>query len=166
MSSSPKEPPSPLSDERATLVERLQFLGQMSSTEAALFHHHAAAANGLGITDSKALSTLTQEGSMTAGELAKRLGLTTGAVTNVIDRLVRAGCARRVADPKDRRKVIVEADLASLEKLSHVYDSVAAAFQRLHEQYSVEELNFLIDYFTKSVEVTKNEVAKLAARDE
>ena len=103
---------------------------------------------------------------MTAGEIAKRLGLTSGAVTNVIDRLVRAGLVRRVADPKDRRKVIVEVDLASLEKMSHVYDSVAAAFQRLHEQYSVEELNFLIDYFTKSLEVTKNEVAKLAARDE
>jgi DNA-binding MarR family transcriptional regulator len=166
MSSSPKDSPASLSDERATLVEQLQFLGQMSSTEAALFHHNAAAANGLGITDSKALSTLTQEGSMTAGELAKRLGLTTGAVTNVIDRLVRAGCVRRVADPKDRRKVIVEADLPNLEKMSHVYDSVAKAFQKLHEQYSVEELHFLIDYFTQSVEVTKSEVAKLAARGE
>jgi DNA-binding MarR family transcriptional regulator len=166
MSSSPKPTPPTGADERSALVDELQFLGQMSSTEAALFHHHAAAANGLGITDSKALSTLTQEGSMTAGELAKRLGLTTGAVTNVIDRLVRAGCARRVADPKDRRKVIVEADLPNLEKMSHVYDSVADAFHTLHDQYSVEELHFLIDYFKQSVEVTKNEVAKLAARNE
>jgi MarR family transcriptional regulator, organic hydroperoxide resistance regulator len=138
----------------------------MSSTEAALFHHHAAAANGLGITDSKTISALMQEGPMTAGEIAKRLGLTSGAVTNVIDRLVRAGLVRRVADPKDRRKVIVEVDLASLEKMSHVYDSVADAFQKLHEQYSVAELHFLIDYFTQSVEVTKGEVAKLAASDD
>jgi DNA-binding MarR family transcriptional regulator len=153
-------------DEHAALVEQLQFLGQMSSTEAALFHHHAAAANGLGITDSKTLSALTQEGPMTAGEIAKRLGLTSGAVTNVIDRLVRVGFVRRVADPKDRRKVIVEADLANLETLGHVYDSVAHAFQKLHEQYTIEELHFLIDYFTQSVEVTKGEVAKLAASDE
>ncbi|MGB8195915.1 MAG: MarR family transcriptional regulator [Acidimicrobiales bacterium] len=155
--------PSGDANEHAALVERLQFLGQMSSTEAALFHHHAAAANGLGITDSKALSALVQEGPMTAGEIAKRLGLTTGAVTNVIDRLVRAGFVRRVADPTDRRKVIVEVDFATVEKMSHVYDSVANAFQKLHEQYSVEELQFLIDYFTQSVEVTKGEVAKLAA---
>jgi trimethylamine:corrinoid methyltransferase-like protein len=80
--------------------------------------------------------------------------------------LVRAGCARRVADPKDRRKVIVEADLPNLEKMSHVYDSVANAFQKSHEQYSVEELNFLIDYIKQSVEVTKSEVAKLAASDD
>jgi DNA-binding MarR family transcriptional regulator len=138
----------------------------MSSTEAALFHHHAAAANGLGITDSKTLSALTQEGPMTAGEIAKRLGLTSGAVTNVIDRLVRAGFVRRVADPQDRRKVIVEADLANLEKLGPVYDSVAEAFQKLHEQYTIEELRFLIDYFTQSVKVTKGEVAKLAASGE
>src|ERR1700721_3021431 len=97
MSSGSKESPAPDGDERAALVDELQFLGEMSSTEAALFHYHAAAANGLGITDSKAISTLMQEGPMTAGEIAKRLGLTTGAVTNVIDRLVRAGFVRRVA---------------------------------------------------------------------
>jgi DNA-binding MarR family transcriptional regulator len=163
MSTKPGEVPSTEVDEHATLVAELQFLGQMSSTEAALFHHHAAAANGLGITDSKAMSALMQEGPMTAGEIAKRLGLTSGAVTNVIDRLVRAGLARRVADPKDRRKVIVEVDLARVEKTSHVYDSVAEAFRKLHEQYSIEELHFLIDYFKQSVEVTKGEVAKLAA---
>src|SRR5580704_5508461 len=166
MSSSSPDSPSNGPDERSALIDELQFLGQMSSTESALFHLRAAAANGLGITDSKTISTLMQEGSMTAGEIAKRLGLTTGAVTNVIDRLVRAGCVRRVADPKDRRKVIVEADLANLEKLGPVYDSVAEAFQKLHEQYTIEELRFLIDYFTQSVEVTKGEVAKLAASGE
>src|SRR5580698_8921244 len=165
MSSSSEKSPPPPADEHAALVEQLQFLGQMSSTEAALFHH-AAAANGLGITDSKTLSALTQEGPMTAGEIAKRLGLTSGAVTTVIDRLVRAGFVRRVADPLDRRKVIVEADLANLEKLGPVYDSVAEAFQKLHDQYTIEELRFLIDYFTQSVEVTKGEVAKLAASGE
>jgi hypothetical protein len=62
--------------------------------------------------------------------------------------------------------VIVEADLAILEKMSHVYVSVADAYQKLHEQYSVEELRFLIEYFTPSVEVTKGEVAKLVASGE
>jgi DNA-binding MarR family transcriptional regulator len=166
MSSSSPDSPSNGPDERSALIDELQFLGQMSSTESALFHLRAAAANGLGITDSKTISTLMQEGSMTAGEIAKRLGLTTGAVTNVIDRLVRAGCVRRVADPKDRRKVIVEADLANLEKMSHVYDGVADSFRVLLEQYSSEQLKFLIDYFTQAIEVTKGEIAKLAASDE
>jgi DNA-binding MarR family transcriptional regulator len=166
MSSSRKESPPIEVNERSALVDEPQYLGEMSSTEAALFHHHAAAANGLGITDLKTVSTLMHEGSMTAGEIAKRLGLTTGAVTNVIDRLVRAGYVRRVADPKDRRKVIVEADLPSLEKMSHVYDSVADAFQKLHEQYSVAELHFLIDYFKQSIATTKIEISKLVTSDE
>ena len=153
MSSSRKESPPIEVNERSALVDELQYLGEMSSTEAALFHHHAAAANGLGITDLKTVSTLMHEGSMTAGEIAKRLGLTTGAVTNV-------------ADPKDRRKVIVEADLPSLEKMSHVYDSVADAFQKLHEQYSVAELHFLIDYFKQSIATTKIEISKLVTSDE
>ena len=148
------------------LIEQLQFLGQMSSTEAALFHHHAAAANGLGITDSKTLSALTQEGPMTAGEIAKRLGLTTGAVTNVIDRLVRAGLVRRVADPKDRRKVIVEADLANLEKLSHVYDSVADAFRRCSRSTPSSNSTSSSTTSRSPIEVTKGEIAKLAASGE
>src|SRR5271155_3603863 len=161
MSSSSGEIPTGEVHERSVLIDELQFLGQMSSTESALFHHHAAAVNGLGITDSKTISTLMQEGSMTAGEIAKRLGLTTGAVTNVIDRLVRAGCVRRVADPKDRRKVIVEADLPNLEKMGHVYDSIADTFRHLLEQYSIDELKFLINYFRETIEATKSEIAKL-----
>ena len=41
-------------------------------------------------------------------ELAAEAGLTTGAVTAVIDRLERAGYARRVRDDEDRRRVKVE----------------------------------------------------------
>src|SRR5580704_16504685 len=93
------------SRERESLMAEMQFLGQMLSTETALFHQTAAAKNGLSITDSKTISVLMQEGSMTAGELAMRLSLTTGAVTSVIDRLESVGLARRTADPHDRRKV-------------------------------------------------------------
>ena len=78
----------------------------------------------------------------------------------------RAQGHRDAEDPKERRKVIVEADLASLEKMSHVYDSVADAFQKLHEQYSVAELHFLIDYFKQSIATTKIEISKLVTSDE
>ena len=49
-----------------------------------------------------------QTGPITAGELAERTGLTTGAITGVIDRLEKAGFVRRVKDPDDRRRVIIE----------------------------------------------------------
>ena len=65
---------------------------------------------GLNRTDARALDVLDQhEGPITAGELAQAMHLTTGAVTSVLDRLERAGWAKRVRDPGDRRRVLVQA---------------------------------------------------------
>jgi len=72
---------------REQLTQRLRNLGELSSTETALFHQQAAAAYGVGITDMKALQLLLQDGPLTPGELAARLKLTSGAVTSVLDRL-------------------------------------------------------------------------------
>jgi DNA-binding MarR family transcriptional regulator len=63
---------------------------------------------GVNRTDSRCLDILEQHGRMTAGHLAALSGLSTGAVTAVVDRLERAGHAQRVADPSDRRRVLVE----------------------------------------------------------
>src|SRR5271167_1986065 len=63
---------------------------------------------GVNRTDGKCLDILDHYGRMSAGELAQHSGLSTGAVTAVIDRLERAGYAQRVGDPADRRRVLVE----------------------------------------------------------
>ena len=63
---------------------------------------------GMNRTDMRCIDLIDQAGGMTAGELARAAGLTTGAVTAVVDRLERAGMARRVADPTDRRRVRIE----------------------------------------------------------
>lgn len=148
---------------RRHLMDELQFLGQMASTETALFHQLAAAKYGLGITDMKALSTLQQEGSMTAGQLANRLSLTTGAVTNLIDRLSKRGVVKRKSDPKDRRKVIVIADLSQLKPVENIYQSIGESFDRLVQAYSKKELEFLVEYYRQAIELTKEEIAKLAS---
>src|SRR5437588_10284820 len=74
---------------------------------------------GINRTDARCLDILDQSGSMSAGDLAEASRLTTGAITAVIDRLERAGYARRVPDPSDRRRVLVEltpkADAATIE---------------------------------------------------
>jgi len=148
---------------RRKLSERLQFLGQMSSTETAMFHQAAAAQYGLGITDMKTVSVLMQEGSMTAGQLAQRLSLTTGAVTSVLDRLEEKHLVRRATDPKDRRKVIVEANMATIAKGRNVYESMGRAFAELYSTYTTEELEFLVRYFEAAVEMTKEQIEKLHA---
>ena len=68
----------------------------------------AAELMGVNRTDARCLDILEQHGRISAGELAVASGLTTGAVTAVVDRLERAGYVQRVADPNDRRRVLVE----------------------------------------------------------
>jgi DNA-binding MarR family transcriptional regulator len=111
----------------------------------------------------KALSALQQEGPMTAGQLATRLSLTTGAVTNVIDRLQRQDLVKRTADPNDRRKVIVTINEETLASGDNVYRSMGEAFSRLLRTYSTEQLEFLVRYYQASIELTKQETAKLAS---
>jgi DNA-binding MarR family transcriptional regulator len=76
----------------------------------------AAEAVGLNPSDLGCLCLLLLHGPSPAGRLARLTGLTTGAITGVIDRLERAGFAQRVLDPGDRRKVIVKPDEAKVEQ--------------------------------------------------
>src|SRR5919206_4618659 len=78
------------------------------STETIMFHQAVADVLGLHITDHKCLDFIYRFGAMPAGRLAELTGLTTGAVTGIIDRLEKAGYVRRANDPKDRRRTIVE----------------------------------------------------------
>src|SRR5919197_439372 len=83
------------------LLRRNQVLTQMLD-EAAASHL------GINSTDGRALDVIDQHGRITAGELARELRLSTGAVTALLDRLERAGYARRVPDEGDRRRVLIE----------------------------------------------------------
>lgn len=143
-------------------MEKLNELGQTSSTETALFHQMAATKYGYGITDMKTVSILLQEGPMTAGQIAKRLFLTTGAVTNLVDRLEREQLVRRDADPRDRRKVIVSVTDEMRGRGAGVYQSMGEAFTKLLRRYTIEELEFLIDYYEATIRMTQQEIEKLA----
>ena len=143
------------------LIARLALLGQIDSTQTALFQQRAAAANGVGITEMKALDILVREGVQTAGQLTAALHLTSGAITGVIDRLEKRHLARRTADPSDRRKVIVEADFATLASGPNPYQSIGDAFSALYAGYTVEQLEFLVQHLERSTEITKRETEKL-----
>ena len=150
---------------RAELVQRLSALGQQDSTATALFHQAAAGAFGLGITDMKALEVLVREGPQPAGQLAEKLHLTTGAVTSVIDRLARDGWVERRPDERDRRKVIVAARAEKLASGPNVYESIGRAFGELQAGYSVEELEFLARHYEASIEINRQQTAKLSAAE-
>ena len=88
-----------------TLDETLRKVGAQS----VLLSDTVAKLVGANPTDLECLDLLGLGGPTTAGRLAAHTGLTTGAMTAVIDRLERAGFARRLRSTEDRRSVLVEA---------------------------------------------------------
>src|SRR5262245_36530954 len=90
-------------------LSRLNRLRQAMSTETVLLHQTIADRLGLNLTDHKALNFVLDAGKpITPGQLAALTGLTTGAITGIVDRLEAAGFVRRKRDPEDRRQVMIE----------------------------------------------------------
>jgi DNA-binding MarR family transcriptional regulator len=109
-------------------IGRLIAAYRASTSQEAAFDGLAAAALGIGQTDLRCLDLIQSRGGLTAGELAVAAGLTTGAVTGIVDRLEKAGLARRVRDDADRRKV-------NLEVTDRHYAQTAAIWGPLMEDW-------------------------------
>lgn len=105
---------------------------------------------GLNSTDLECLDLLLLTGVTTAGQLAAHCGLTTGAMTAVIDRLERAGFARRRRDLTDRRRVLVEAMPRVVQEIGPLYRPLALATGALHEQYDDKQLALVADYLSRA----------------
>ena len=133
------------------------------STETIMFHQAVADALGLHITDHKSLELIHRFGAMPAGRLAQLTNLTTGSVTGIIDRLEKAGYVRRINDPEDRRKTIVEPTKnKKLEKkIELIFMHLHESLHRLMSPYSDSELAFLLEATTKIIELTHEESKKL-----
>ena len=98
-------------------IAAISQLGRQFSDATILMHEAIANKAGLTGTDHKYLGYLTRHGPMTAGELAKYTGLTTGAVTGLIDRLEKKNLVKREFDPADRRKIIIVPNKENTTKL-------------------------------------------------
>src|SRR5215212_720690 len=129
------------------------------STETIMFHQAVADMLGLHITDHKCLDFIYRFGAMPAGRLAELTGLTTGAVTGIIDRLEKVGYVRRANDPKDRRRTIIEPTQNKKweRKIESIFIPLHERMHKLLSSYSESELDFLLDVSTKTVELTHEE---------
>jgi len=105
----------------------------------------ACRAMGINRTDGRCLDIIDREAPVPAGRLAEASGLTTAAVTAVIDRLEKAGYARRLADPNDRRRVLVELTPLARERAAVIWGPMAD-FSKVLAHYTVEELTLLRDF--------------------
>ena len=122
---------SEVSSERTGLLDEMQRAGRELSAATIMFHQAIADRLGLNPTDHKCLDLLASKGLMTAGELAEMTGLTTGAITGVIDRLEAAGFAAREDDPNDRRRVILRVIPKGYREIGRLFESLSTAVNDL-----------------------------------
>jgi DNA-binding MarR family transcriptional regulator len=146
---------------KQALAGRLMLALRRSSAAGVLHGQTVARRVGVNSTDLECLDLILMSGPSTAGEIARHTGLTSGAVTGLIDRLERLGLVERTADPADRRKVLVRVREDRIGPIAALYTPLEKAMQALLAGYSREELKILIDFAEKSGELLQARVSEL-----
>ena len=153
-----------MNDRRNKLIAAINLEVRRSQNRTDAYDEAVAEAIGINRTDHRCLDVLEQEGGATAGRLAELMGLTTGAVTTVLDRLERAGLARRVRDESDRRRVHVVLTEKAGEVLWPFYEPLQRLGEELYSRYSDDELALLLGFLVAGAELYEEVFAELRAR--
>jgi DNA-binding MarR family transcriptional regulator len=131
---------------RAALMEELEHAVRKSSALGVIFGQTVANRVGISSSDLECLDFLNIEGRITAGRLAELTGLTTGAITGVVDRMEKAGLVRRERDLSDRRKVFIAIVPEALAKIGRFYQPLQKAVTQDWEGYTDAELKLLLRF--------------------
>jgi DNA-binding MarR family transcriptional regulator len=148
-------------DNREQLVTALTTAMRNASGQGVMYSQAVAQRLGINSTDLECLDHVVLRGPITAGALAEATGLTTGAITGVIDRLERAGFARRERDQEDRRKVLVSAEPAVFARIAPLFEPMQAAAMTALASYSDEQLKLLLDFFTRAYDASRIAMGEL-----
>jgi DNA-binding MarR family transcriptional regulator len=115
-------------------------------------------------TDARCVDVILQRGRVTAGDLAVASGLSPGAATTAIDRLERAGYARRVRDPDDRRRVIVEPTERIAELAEEVYGPLRDSGTLLMQRFSERQLKVITEFFEGAADIQLDRANEVRAQ--
>ena len=134
---------------RTSAIAELMRAGRETSRLSMVFRYAIAERLGLTVSDLECLDYLADVGSATAGQVAERTNLTTGAVTSMLRRLQQAGYVTAERDPADRRRVIVTLRPERTAELERPYERFAERAEGLIEGYSVEEVGLLVRHYDR-----------------
>ena len=144
------------------VVTQIRRLSQSYAYASLQMHEAIGRKAGLSGTDHKYLGFLLQKGEMTAGELAALSGLTTGAVTGLIDRLEKKKLVKRQFAADDRRKVMIVPDTKKIMALLEpLYREFRSQSEQLIASFSSKELKVLEKYFSGAIEIMNETTNKL-----
>ncbi|MEY4578638.1 MAG: hypothetical protein RL701_3341 [Pseudomonadota bacterium] len=122
-----------------------------------MLHTVVAERLGLNPSDHKCADLLLTEsaGVSTPGQLAELTGLSTGAITGVLDRLERAGFVVRQPDPEDRRRTIVRLTPERTPNMKHIFSPLAQGMAQLCESYTSDELKLVLRFMRESEQMAE-----------
>lgn len=142
---------------RTQLHAALKLALQTISGQSVLFSHALAGRLEMNPTDLECLGVLMASGPITAGRLSEETGLTTGAITGIVDRLEGHGHVQRERDKKDRRRVFIHVNHQSLARIAPLFESMEASMEQLCTRYSDAELRAILDFMQSATEITRTE---------
>lgn len=150
-------PSLPSSAGRQELEQALNTALQRNGSRTVLFTHGIAQRLGLSAIEFECYSLLLDEGPMTAGQLGLASGLSSGGVTGLVSRLLRAGYVTRERDTKDGRRVIITAVVTSQieAQLRQLYTPAAQALAGVMALYTDRELELLTDFLGRCNTMTE-----------
>jgi DNA-binding MarR family transcriptional regulator len=158
--------PSPKHDRKHQLMKTVTDECRSMSTRTVLLHSTVADKLGLGPTDHKCVDLIvTQKEPLTAGRLAELTGLSTGAITGVLDRLENAGFVARAEDPNDRRRVVIRYTPERAPDLGPFFAPLRAAMLSFCDRYTTRELEVILSFMRGTGEVVAEQVARLEKLD-
>lgn len=133
-------------------IIELRKLSQRYAYNSIQMHETIARKAGFAGTDHKYLGFFLQKGNLTAGELADLTGLTTGAVTGLIDRFEKKNLVKRQFDISDRRKIIIVPDSKKIVALFEpYYKEFQEETEKLIATFSNKEIGIIESYFVKAL---------------
>ncbi len=143
-------------------ITQIRKLSQLYAYTSIQMHEAVARKAGLSGTDHKYLGFLMEKGEMTAGELSNLTGLTTGAVTGLIDRFEKKKLVKRKFAKDDRRKVIIEPNTKNIMVLLvPLYKEFRSKSEELTASFSEKEIKVIEAYFSKAIELMNETTNKL-----
>jgi len=143
---------------RSELAQQLrnEIMGYFGAASA--FDDNVAKKLKLSRTDMRCLDLIARLGPLTAGRLAEESGLTTGAVTFILDRLEEAGMVGRRRDTEDRRRVWVEVVPEAQQRLARLQQPVADEMRQVAQRFKADELEVVRDFMRQAKEVFQRQV--------
>jgi DNA-binding MarR family transcriptional regulator len=146
----------------ADIIKRVRKLNQHHAYTSLQMHEAVARKAGLPGTDHKYLGFLMERGHLTAGQLSSLTGLTTGAVTGLIDRLEKKKLVKRKFAEDDRRKVLIEPNTEKIMALLvPLYKEFRSKSEKLIASFSDKEIKVIETYLSKAIEIMDATTQKL-----